>query len=104
APDAHGGAGAGGQAEPARRRVAGRARSRRRGAGLERARTRGTLNAPSYAIPPRRQPMPAQQPTDIHRLMSEALATSDRDAALALYEPDAVFVPQPGQVASGLAA
>jgi uncharacterized protein (TIGR02246 family) len=48
--------------------------------------------------------MPAQQPTDIHRLISEALAAGDRAAALALYEPDAVFVPQPGQVASGLAA
>jgi uncharacterized protein (TIGR02246 family) len=48
--------------------------------------------------------MPAQQPTDIHRLMSEALATGNREAALALYEPDAVFVPRPGQVAGGLAA
>ena len=48
--------------------------------------------------------MPAQQPTDIHRLISDALASGDRDAALALYEPDAAFVAQPGQVASGLAA
>ena len=48
--------------------------------------------------------MSAQQPTDLHRLMSDALATGNRAAALALYEPDAVFVPQPGQAASGLAA
>src|SRR5690349_20372031 len=48
--------------------------------------------------------MPAHQPTDLHRLIAEALATGNRDAALALYEPDAVFVAQPGQVARVLAA
>ena len=48
--------------------------------------------------------MPAQQPADVNRLIAEALSTGDREAALALYEAEAAFVPQPGQVVNGLAA
>lgn len=47
--------------------------------------------------------MPAQQPADLHRLISETLATGNREAALALYEAEAAFVPQPGQVVNGTA-
>jgi uncharacterized protein (TIGR02246 family) len=48
--------------------------------------------------------MPAQQPADVNRLIAQALSTGDREAALALYEAEAAFVPQPGQVVSGTAA
>lgn len=45
--------------------------------------------------------MPAQQPADVNRLIAEAISTGDREAALALYEAEAAFVPQPGQVVRG---
>jgi uncharacterized protein (TIGR02246 family) len=48
--------------------------------------------------------MPAQQPADVNRLIAEALTKGDREAALSLYEAEAAFVPQPGQVVSGTAA
>src|ERR1700722_17473026 len=52
----------------------------------------------------RRCLMPAQQPADLHRLISETLAAGNREAALALCETDAAFVTQPGQVANGAAS
>jgi uncharacterized protein (TIGR02246 family) len=48
--------------------------------------------------------MPAQQPADVSRLIAAAISAGDREAALALYEAEAAFVPRPGQVVSGLEA
>ncbi|GMQ85302.1 MAG: hypothetical protein BMS9Abin07_0868 [Acidimicrobiia bacterium] len=46
--------------------------------------------------------MPATSPEQIHRLFEEAFNAGDLDALLALYEPDAALIPQPGVVAQGL--
>jgi uncharacterized protein (TIGR02246 family) len=46
----------------------------------------------------------AQTPADAVRLVSERISASDVDGALALYEPDAAFTPQAGQVVTGLDA
>ena len=48
--------------------------------------------------------MPARRPEDLHRLFAEALNAGDADAVMALYEPGASLVPQPGQVATGTEA
>jgi len=48
--------------------------------------------------------MPATQPDDMPAVFEQAFNTGDIDHVLALYEPDAVLVPQPGQVVHGLAA
>jgi uncharacterized protein (TIGR02246 family) len=48
--------------------------------------------------------MPAIQPDDMPAVFEQAFNTGDIDQVLALYEPDAVLVPQPGQVVHGLAA
>ena len=48
--------------------------------------------------------MPAHNPEDIHRLFADAFNAHDLDALVALYEPEAVLVPQAGQRASGHAA
>lgn len=45
--------------------------------------------------------MPAHQPEDLHRLFAEAFNAGDADALLALYEPEACLVPQPGELARG---
>lgn len=45
--------------------------------------------------------MPAQNPQDVPRLIIEALNAQDLEAALSLYEDDAIFVPEPGVVATG---
>jgi uncharacterized protein (TIGR02246 family) len=45
--------------------------------------------------------MPAQTPEQLHDLFREAFNAQDLDALMALYEPDAVLVAQPGQVAAG---
>ena len=45
--------------------------------------------------------MPATTPEQIHRLFESAFNAADLDALMALYEPDAVLVPQPGSVARG---
>ena len=45
--------------------------------------------------------MAATQPEEVNILIGAALSSGDLDAAVALYEPDAVFVPQPGQVVTG---
>jgi len=44
-----------------------------------------------------------QNPTDIHAEFIRAFNAGDASALLALYEPEAVFVPQPGVEARGLA-
>ena len=48
--------------------------------------------------------MPARRPEDLHRLFAEPLNAGDADAGMALYEPGASLVPQPGQVATGTEA
>ena len=48
--------------------------------------------------------MPATRPSDLHPLFVEAFNARDADALVALYEPDAVLVPEPGTTVSGHAA
>ncbi len=48
--------------------------------------------------------MPATTPADVDYLIAEAISRRDLEAALACYEDDASFVPQPGQVVRGAAA
>ncbi len=48
--------------------------------------------------------MPARTPEDADLLVIEALNAGDVEAALAFYEPDATFVPEPGAAATGLEA
>src|SRR4051794_41935791 len=43
--------------------------------------------------------MAATQPEQMHRLFEEAFNAGDLDALMALYEPDAARLPQPGAVA-----
>jgi uncharacterized protein (TIGR02246 family) len=45
--------------------------------------------------------MSAHDPADIHRLFADAFNAHDLDALVALYEPEAVLVPQAGQRAIG---
>lgn len=45
--------------------------------------------------------MPALKPEEMHRLFAEALNAGKMDALLALYEPGASLVPQPGQLVTG---
>jgi uncharacterized protein (TIGR02246 family) len=48
--------------------------------------------------------MPARKPEDCDLLLVEALGKGDLEAALALYEPNASFVLDSGQVITGLSA
>jgi uncharacterized protein (TIGR02246 family) len=48
--------------------------------------------------------MPATEPEQIHNLFEQAFNAGDIDALIALYEPDAALIPQPGTVAEGTAA
>jgi uncharacterized protein (TIGR02246 family) len=48
--------------------------------------------------------MPARRPQEIHELFTRYFSAKDADALVALYEPDAAFTPQPGQVVKGHAA
>ncbi len=48
--------------------------------------------------------MPAHSPGELDQLFSEALNAGDLDALVALYEPQAVFVSEPGQTVTGTAA
>ena len=41
--------------------------------------------------------MPARTPKEVEDLFPQAMNARDIDAMLALYEPDTVFVPEPGQ-------
>ncbi len=42
--------------------------------------------------------MPARNPEEIHRLFAEAFSSRHLDSLMALYEPTALLIPQPGQV------
>jgi uncharacterized protein (TIGR02246 family) len=46
----------------------------------------------------------ATEPEHIHGLFEQAFNAGDVEALLALYEPDAALVPQPGTVVEGTAA
>lgn len=48
--------------------------------------------------------MSAHSPDDVHPLFARYFAAADMDALISLYEPHAVLLPQPGQVARGPAA
>ena len=48
--------------------------------------------------------MPAHKPEECDLLLFEALETGNLDAAIALYEPDAIFVVSPDQFITGHAA
>jgi uncharacterized protein (TIGR02246 family) len=45
--------------------------------------------------------MPARSPEELDPLFAEALNTGDLEALVALYEPEATLMPQPGQVVIG---
>ena len=45
--------------------------------------------------------MPATTPEEIHRLFEDAFNAGDIDGLMALYEPDAAVIPQPGSVVHG---
>jgi ketosteroid isomerase-like protein len=48
-----------------------------------------------------REGMPATTPEEIHRLFEDAFNAGDIDGLVALYEPDAAVIPQPGSVVQG---
>jgi len=48
--------------------------------------------------------MPARKPEEVHRLFAQAFNAGDSNAIMSLYEPDAILVPQPGQMVRGHAA
>jgi uncharacterized protein (TIGR02246 family) len=48
-----------------------------------------------------REGMPATTPEEIHRLFEDAFNAGDIDGLMALYEPDAAVIPQPGSVVHG---
>jgi uncharacterized protein (TIGR02246 family) len=48
--------------------------------------------------------MPAHTPEEVQRLFDEAFGSHDLEAVLALYEPDATLIPQPGEVVTGTEA
>jgi uncharacterized protein (TIGR02246 family) len=48
--------------------------------------------------------MPAHKPEELDELFVQALNSGDLDALIALYEPEASFNPEPGQVVTGTQA
>jgi uncharacterized protein (TIGR02246 family) len=48
--------------------------------------------------------MPARTPEEIHQLWGAALNAGDLEALVALYEPEATVVAQPGEVVTGTEA
>jgi uncharacterized protein (TIGR02246 family) len=48
--------------------------------------------------------MPARKPEECDTLLAEAVNRGDLEAAVALYEPNASFVQEPGKVVTGHAA
>lgn len=48
--------------------------------------------------------MSMQDPAGVHRLFIEYFTAGNIDALVALYEPDAVLLPQPGSAARGVTA
>jgi uncharacterized protein (TIGR02246 family) len=45
--------------------------------------------------------MPARKPEECDTLLAEAINRGDIESAVALYEPNAAFVAQPGQIVTG---
>lgn len=48
--------------------------------------------------------MPISEPEQMHGLFEQAFNAGDIEGLMALYEPDAALVPQPGAIAEGSAA
>jgi ketosteroid isomerase-like protein len=48
--------------------------------------------------------MPATEPEQLHGLFEQAFNACDLEALMALYEPDAALIPQPGTLVEGTAA
>lgn len=48
--------------------------------------------------------MPASSPQEVAKLIAQGLSNGDLDGIMAMYEPNACLVPQPGQVLQGAAA
>jgi uncharacterized protein (TIGR02246 family) len=48
--------------------------------------------------------MPAHKPEELDQLFAQAFNSGDVDALVALYEPEASFNPEPGQVVTGTQA
>jgi uncharacterized protein (TIGR02246 family) len=48
--------------------------------------------------------MPARTPEELPLLFAQAFGAHDLEAALALFEPEAILIPQPGQVVTGTEA
>ncbi len=48
--------------------------------------------------------MPAQNPEELGGLLFQAIESQDLDLIMTYYEPDATFVPEPGQIVSGTEA
>ena len=48
--------------------------------------------------------MPAHTPEEVHQLFAEGFQAGDLEGLIALYEPEAILVPQPGQVVTGISA
>ncbi len=45
--------------------------------------------------------MPARNPQDLGDLLFQAIENQDLDLVMSLYEPEATFIPEPGQSVSG---
>jgi len=45
--------------------------------------------------------MTASTPNDVHRLFAERFSSGDLDGIMELYDPDAIFILQSGEVATG---
>ncbi len=48
--------------------------------------------------------MPARKPEECDLLIADIMAKGDLEALVALYEPNATFVPEPGKTVSGAQA
>ena len=48
--------------------------------------------------------MPTNNPEETNQLLAKALNSGDLEAAVALYEADATFFPEPGQAVTGTAS
>jgi uncharacterized protein (TIGR02246 family) len=48
--------------------------------------------------------MPAHTPEEVQRLWAQAFSAHDLEAVMALYEPEATLIPQPGQIVTGTEA
>jgi len=48
--------------------------------------------------------MPAHTPEEVQRLFADVFGSHDLESVLALYEPDATLIPQPGEVVTGTEA